>query len=204
MADPTTDPIKNTLADRDLPVSKWLTMYSSPSSSYEDIRQPSFDQIRTGFDVEDIGGLEGYFRRRRQTPLPDKPPFTAEELGGSLRLGPFRGSAAIGETTFNPVPLPFRQYFTDPDVDIGRRRARLDVEVPPFTGGVGRTWGDVRFPQHASQSERRQTSLPHRTNVNIGLGGRLGIADLGIQGRYERTQRQKPSWSVEAGGRIPF
>ena len=192
------------LGNNDVTVSRWLTMYSSPSSSYEDIRQPSFDQIRAGFDVEDIGGLAGYFRREQQVALPDKSPFTTEELGGSLRLGPFRGSAGIGETTFSPIPLPFRQDFTDPDVDIGSRRARLDVEIPPFTGGVGRTWGDVRFPQHASQSERRQTSLPHRTDVNIGLGGRLGIADLRLQGQYGRTRGQKPSIGAGFTARIPF
>jgi len=214
VADSTTDPIKNTLADHDLPVSRYLIINAPLSSRYEDVGQPSFDEIRAGFGVEDIGGIGGYFTRGKQVPLPGKPSFTIEELGLSGNLGPFYGSAGIGETTFSPVPSEYRQYFEDPDVDIGLKKWGLGAKIPlPFLkstlmGGVEGTEREIGLPQLKGQPERRTRNLPRTKNEYLKWIGELGPVDFGLEYRQgtgrEHLGTQEPFKEIKGNIRIPF
>ena len=205
---------RNNLGNPEITVSKWLTMYNSPSSRYGDILQPTFENIRGGFDVEGIGGLEGHFTRGRQTPLPGINPFQMEKLGGSLRLGPLRGSAEIGETTLNPVPLQYRQYFEDPDVDISQRKLGLGVEVPlPFlesslTGGREYLDQTVNLPHFKGQQERPKVTSPRTRSDYLRWKGKLGDIDFGLKYRRGESRGplglQEPYKEIYGDVRIPF
>ena len=173
------------------------------------VRRSPFDSGTTGFEQlsSQWGPGEVFWGRAQQEGFPDR---KTDKFGGSLTLGPLRLSGEERRTTSTPIPIPFREGFTNPEMKERERIAQLSGQYA-LGNGLGNLWGSLqrkwkksKLPQYIREQQPREFSSPHETSGLLGWTGDIGRVPVNARLRYARTQDQKSLWEAYIEGRIPF